>query len=426
MSKRSAESGMKGNLMSPTTSTNTAAAEGTMDRAVTWQMWMPCLAMAACSWISFFHRTILAVLAPTILKDTGLTAQQFASINAYFFVAYTIGNPLWGSILDYVGLRIGMLLGVAIWTFASVSHGWMTAFIGFAMARALLGIGEGVTFPGGVRTAVESLPATRRARAMALSFSGGTLGGVAAPLIIVPLALQYGWRTAFVISGAFGLAWLILWAAVSRPPFLPKTEQKTMKFSLPNLRERRVWALIFSYGLPAISAGPIVTLLSVYLSAGLGVSQRDLAYLLWMPALAWGVGYFFWGWIADRYAQDNKRPAGLFIILTAFALVLGATSGTRSIAITMAIMSWSTFIAGGFQMVALKAASYSFPREQAAMMTGIASGSFALVNYILLQTPVMGLGTLFNQHRYAEAWWIVALCPVLGTIVWLLLTKKEQ
>ena len=94
--------------------------------------------MAACSWLSFFHRAILGALAPTILKDTGLTAQQFASINAYFFVAYTLGNPLWGSILDYVGLRVGMLLGVAIWTAASVSHGWMTAFIGFAAARALL------------------------------------------------------------------------------------------------------------------------------------------------------------------------------------------------------------------------------------------------------------------------------------------------
>src|SRR5262245_12568506 len=72
---------------------------------VTWQMWVPCTAMAACSWLSFFHRTILAALAPTILKETGLSAQQFASINAYFFVAYTVGNPLWGSILDFVGLR---------------------------------------------------------------------------------------------------------------------------------------------------------------------------------------------------------------------------------------------------------------------------------------------------------------------------------
>ena len=176
------------------------------ERAVTWQMWVPCMAMAACSWLSFFHRTMLAALAPTILKETGLTAQEFASINAYFFVAYTLGNPLWGSILDYVGLRIGMLMGVTIWTAASVSHGWMSTFLGFAAARALLGLGEGVTFPGGLRTAVESLPATRRARAVALSFSGGTLGGVAAPLIAVPLGLAYGWRTAFLISGLFKLA----------------------------------------------------------------------------------------------------------------------------------------------------------------------------------------------------------------------------
>src|SRR5215470_5079666 len=408
-----------------TTTTKTTTALAAADR-VTWQMWVPCTAMAACSWLSFFHRTILAALAPTILKETGLNAQQFASINAYFFVAYTLGNPLWGSILDYVGLRFGMVLGVTIWTAASVSHGWMTAFTGFAAARALLGLGEGVTFPGGLRTAVESLPPTRRARAVALSFSGGTLGGVAAPLIAVPLALAWGWRIAFLISGAFGVVWLVLWLAVSRPPFLPRVEKKTAKLSWPNLRERRLWALVFSYGLPAIAPGPIVTLLSVYLSAGLGVSQKDIGQLLWMPALSWGIGYFFWGWIADRYAQDNRRPAGLFLLLTLCSVILGLTSWTSSVAITMAIMSWATFVGGGFQMVALKAASYSFPREQAAMMTGIASGSFALVNYILLQTPGWGLGTLFNQHRYAEAWWTVALCPLAGVMVWLFLTKKEQ
>jgi ACS family hexuronate transporter-like MFS transporter len=409
-----------------TTGVKTSTVGTTADRAVTWQMWVPCMAMAACSWLSFFHRTMLGALAPTILKETGLSAQQFASINAYFFVAYTLGNPLWGSILDYVGLRIGMLMGVTIWTAASVSHGWMSTFLGFAAARALLGLGEGVTFPGGLRTAVESLPATRRARAVALSFSGGTLGGVAAPLIAVPLGLAYGWRTAFLVSGAFGLVWLVLWAAVARPPFLPKVEKKTGKLAWPNPLERRLWALVFSYGLPAIAPGPIVTLLSVYLNAGLGVSQRDVGYLIWMPALAWGVGYFFWGYIVDRFAQDNRRPVGLFLLLTVFALVLGATTWTTSVAITMAIMSWATFVGGGFQMVALKVGSYSFPREQAAMMTGIASGSFALVNYILLQTPRMGLGALFNQHRYAEAWWIVALCPLVGVLVWLFLSRNRS
>lgn len=388
---------------------------------ITWQMWAPCAAMAACSWLSFFHRQILSVLAPTILTDTGMDAQQFASVSSYFFVAYFLANPLWGSILDYIGLRAGMLLGVSLWTMASVSHGWMSGFAGFAAARALLWLGEGVTFPGGLRTAVESLPATRRARAVALSFSGGTLGGALASYIAIPLGLRYGWRAAFAITGAFGAAWLALWAVVSRPPFLPKHEKKSSKLTLPNLAERRLWALAFSYALPAIAPGPILTLLSLYLSQGLGVSQVGLRTLLLIPPLAWGLGYFFWGWIADRYAQDNPRPTGLFLLLTASALILGAAGLTRSLALTMFIMSWANFIGGGFQMVALKAGSYSYPREQAATMTGIASGSWALANYILLQF----LGPMFNRHEYGEAFWTIALCPVVGIAGWLLLSRAQ-
>lgn len=136
----------QGELMS-TSGMKAAAVPGAVDKAVTWQMWVPCLTMALCSWLAFFHRQILSVLAPAILAETGLNAQQFASISSYFFVAYFIGNPLWGSVLDYIGIRLGMLIGVSIWTLASVSHGWMSGFRGFAAARGLLGLGEGVTFP---------------------------------------------------------------------------------------------------------------------------------------------------------------------------------------------------------------------------------------------------------------------------------------
>lgn len=87
----------------------------------------------------------------------------------------------------------------------------------------------------------------------------------------------------------------------------------------------------------------------------------------------------------------------------------------------MFIMSWANFIGGGFQMVALKAGSYSYPREQAATMTGIASGSWALANYILLQF----LGPMFNRHEYGEAFWTIALCPVVGIAGWLLLSRAQ-
>jgi MFS transporter, ACS family, hexuronate transporter len=407
--------------MSTTTGVKPSASEAG-NRAVTWHMWVPCAAMAACSWLSFVDRQVLGALAPTILRETGMNAQEFAGISAYFFVAYTLANPIWGSVIDYVGLRTGMFLGVLIWTVASVSHGWMGAFAGFAAARAILGFGEGVTFPGGLRTAVVSLPASLRARAIALSFSGGTLGSVAAPLIAVPIASAYGWRAAFLFTGALGTAWLVLWLIVARPPFLPKVEQKAKKLSWPNPFEQRFWALVFSYALPALAPGPILTLFSLYLSQGLGVPQSDLAWLLPLPSLAWGLGYFFWGWAADRFAAENRRPVGMFALLTACSLTLGTITWISSVPFAIAVASFATFIGGGFQMVALKVGSYSFPREQAAMMTGIASGSWSLANYIILQF----LGPLFNQKRYPEAFWLIAICPLVGIAAWFILSRRNQ
>jgi ACS family hexuronate transporter-like MFS transporter len=212
--------------------------------------------MALCSWLSFVDRQVLNILSPTIIKDTGLTAQDFTTATSFFFLTYTLGNPVWGSVLDRVGLRVGMLLAVGVWTAASMSHAAMASFAGFALARAVLGLGEGGTFPGGLRTAVETLPPSLRARGIALSFSGGTIGAVMMPLLLGPLAIEYGWKVAFVATGALGLLWMLVWAAIARPPFLHKSAHMTTKIEWPNLRERRVWALFFSYALPAISPGP--------------------------------------------------------------------------------------------------------------------------------------------------------------------------
>jgi MFS family permease len=82
-------------------------------------------------------------------------------------------------------------------------------------------------------------------------------------------------------------------------------------------------------------------------------------------------------------------------------------------------MSVACFVGGAFQMLALKVGSYSFPREQAAMMSGIASGSWSLVNAVL--SP--NIGRLFDQQRWSDAFWLIALCPLLGVLVWLVLSR---
>jgi len=388
------------------------------------QMWVPCIGMALCSWLSFVDRQVLAVLTPTIISETGLTAQDFTEAASFFFFAYTLSNPVWGSVLDFVGLRVGMLLAVAIWTGASLSHAGMATFLGFAAARAVLGFGEGATFPGGLRTAVESLPANLRARGIALSFGGGTVGAVMMPLLLGPLALQYGWRAAFYATGALGAAWLLIWALIARPPFLPKNPPRPAKMTWPNFLERRVWALIFSYALPAISPGPILTIVSIYLSQRLQLSQAELNQVIWIPPLTWGIGYFVWGWVADRYAANKPRPLSLFAILTIASLTLGFITSTSSVPVAIALLSLSTFVGGGFQMVSLKVGSYAFPREQAAMMSGIASGSWSLVNFVLLRTIGAWTGWM-NGQRWEEIFWLIAVLPAIGIGLWLVLSQGD-
>lgn len=393
---------------------------------VTWQMWVPCIGMALCSWLSFVDRQVLAILSPTILKDTGLTADDFTNVASFFFLFYTLGNPVWGTVIDRIGLRWGMLLAVSVWTVASISHAAMASFAGFAIARAVLGLGEGATFPGGLRTAVESLPPTQRARGIALSFSGGTIGAVMMPLLLGPLAISYGWHAAFIATGLLGFAWLLLWATIARPPFLPAHEQKATKVTFPNLGERRVWALIFSYALPAISPGPILTILSLYLSSErMGLTQADLNQLVWIPPLTWGIGYFFWGWAADKFNANNPRPIGMFLFLTLASLTLGAVTWTTSVPIAIGLISWSTFIGGGFQMVALKVGSFAFPREQTATMSGIASGAWSFVNFVLLRAIGPWSGWM-GQGRWEEIFWVIAVLPAIGIAAWLTISRPDH
>jgi MFS transporter, ACS family, hexuronate transporter len=402
-----------------------AVAPTTASRSTDWRMWVPCFGMALCSWLSFVDRQVLTILSPTIIRDTGLTNQNFTDAASFFFLTYTLGNPLWGSVLDFVGLRVGMLLAVAVWTGASASHAFMGSFLGFAAARAVLGIGEGATFPGGLRTAVESLPASLRARAIALSFSGGTIGAVMMPLLLGPLAIKYGWRAAFIATAGLGATWLIIWAIIGRPPFLPPHVRKTTKVAWPNFLERRVWALMFSYALPAISPGPLLTILSLYLAGRLKLTQAQVNTIAWIPPLTWGLGYFFWGWAADRYAANNRRPIGMFLLLTITSLPLGLVTMTSSVALAMSLIGLSTFMGGGFQMVALKVGSYAFPREQSAMMTGIASGSWSLVNFLLLRAIGPWTGWM-NGNRWEEIFWLIAVLPAVGIAVWYVLSLGEK
>jgi ACS family hexuronate transporter-like MFS transporter len=384
-------------------------------------MWIASGVIMLCSWLSYVDRQVLAVLSPMILRDTHLSVAAYADAVAAFSVAYTLANPLWGSILDRIGLRIGMLIAVGIWTVASVSHAWVGGLLGFAAARALLGFGEGATFPGGLRTASDSLPPDRRSRGMAIAYSGSTLGAIVTPLLVTPFALAFGWRFAFLLTGALGALWLLLWSLVARPPWLIPS-RRTVRIVWPSLREKRFWMLFFGMGLGGAHLGTVLTLSPVYLNRVLGMSQAELGRILWAPTLGWGIGYYFWGWIADRTVGSNQRPVGLYSLLALLSFPLALVTHTDSRFLVLALFFWGMFVAVGFITLSLHVAAHAYPQDQTGMVAGIGSGAWGAVLAAVL--PVYGYW--FDQKWYAQSWSSMVLLPLAGYGLWLLISRNPS
>ena len=377
-------------------------------------MWVPVVVMMSCSCLSYIDRQALTVISPTILRDTGLTASEYSYVGGIFSLVYMASNFFWGSWLDYIGLRVGMLLAVGIWTLASTSHAWVGGFMGFAAARAVLGFGEGATFPGGLRTAANSLSLDRQSRGMGISYSGASVGAIVAPLVVVPIAVKFGWHAAFLFTGALGALWLIVWWFVARPPLIHAAERKPSGISWPNIFERRFWLLFVGMGLGGSALGVILYASPLYLNRVLGISQLDLAKILWIPALCWEGGYYFWGWVSDRWVRDNTRPIGLYIVLAILALSSSAITLTHSWIVALALFSWGLFIAVAFIVVSLHVAARMYPRDETGKVAGIGSGAWSAVLALLL----FAYGPWLDRHMWSAIFATMSAVPMLGTAVW--------
>jgi MFS transporter, ACS family, hexuronate transporter len=388
--------------------------------------WIPALSMLLVSLISYIDRNTLALLAPTILRDTRMTAEQYGFVISAFSVVYMAANPVWGRWLDRVGLRAGMLLAVAIWTMASVSHAFATGFLSFALARAALGFGEGATFPGGLRTVVQTLPTSQRSRGVAVAFSGGSLGAVVTPLIVTPIALWWGWRAAFLFTGFIGLAWILLWLGVSRFPEMRRPSDLEDGPDDPasvRLNDPRVWAAMCAYAFGALPLAFVIYGAALYLSRELGKSQAVIGQVLWLPPLGWEIGYFFWGWLADRAARAGRPPVPALRRLMGAAmflsLPLAVTPWLRSFPLAMLEMFFAMFAAAGFIILPVAYATQVFSSKHAGLIAGLCAGAWSAAVAVIM--PVFG--RLFDRGRFDASFLLAAGLPVVGYLLWLRLSR---
>jgi MFS transporter, ACS family, hexuronate transporter len=382
--------------------------------------WWPTTLMMALSLLSYLDRQVFAVLSPTILSATHMNATEYATAVSGFSIAYMICNPIWGSVLGRIGVRVGIVMAVVFWSLASVGHALVGGFIGFLFARILLGVGEGATFPAVMDTVSRTLPLESHGRGIALGYSGVSAASVIAPLLFIPVSRFWGWQSAFLLTGLFGCVWIAVWWFTTN---LSKSAliSTDLHWRLPNLLERRFWLLFTTYAMGALPLGPVMYLTPLYLKA-IGYSQGQMIHVLWVPPLGWEAGSFFWGWLADRFSKNNPYPRLLFGTLALLSVPLAWVTRVHNSVIVIGLLTSGMFMAGGFLIVALRSCAMLYPKKDGGLVAGMGAGSWALLVAIIL--PV--LGHWFDAKNYSIAFTTVAIVPPAGAIAWLLLTARVK
>lgn len=259
--------------------------------------------------LNYVDRQILALLKPTLQAQFAWSDHDYANMGTAFQLATAVAFLGTGWFIDWVGLRRGFAIGVAVWSLAAMAHAFATSVTGFLAARITLGAGESIGTPAAVKSAATYF--TRRDRQIALGIgnTAPNVGAVITPALIPPLAVAFGWQAAFLLAGGLGLAWVVIWTSLRiRPVEVAAVEpapirwgdlvrhRNTLTIAIAKVLSDQVWFFmllwlpdLFSrlFGLKQGQLGwPIVL---VYAMAAMGALSGG-----WLPArlmaAGWSVG----------------------------------------------------------------------------------------------------------------------------------------
>jgi len=222
------------------------------------------------------------------------------------------------------------------------------------------------------------------------------------------------------VTPALALIWLFLWIGTVDPATFPNKTRVPERLVFPHFGERRFWSLVASYALGALPVGAIIYMTPLYLARAFGLTPKELGYVLWIPPAGLETGYFFWGWVSDRFERASPRPVWLFFLMALLVLPLSAVHLFNNATIAIALLTFSLFASGGLVVITLRTGAVAYPQDQRSMAAGIGSSSFSAA--VALTLPI--LGGLFDRHEYTTAFALVALLPIAGQTIWWLLPVR--
>ncbi|HEV3042081.1 MAG TPA: MFS transporter [Candidatus Angelobacter sp.] len=185
---------------------------------ITHYRWVICALLFFATTINYVDRQIIGLLKQTLQGQIGWNEIDFSNVVFAFQLAYAVGLLFAGGILDRIGTRRGFSLSVFFWSIAAMAHALAHSVVGFGAARVALGLGESGNFPACIKAVAEWFPKKERSLATGIFNSGTNVGALTTPFLVAWITGKYGWRGAFIATGAIGFLWLVVWLVMYRSP----------------------------------------------------------------------------------------------------------------------------------------------------------------------------------------------------------------
>lgn len=341
--------------------------------------WTICALLFVATTINYVDRQVLGILAPTLQRELTWSEADYGDIVSWFSFAYAFGFLVAGRVIDWIGVRRGLAAAVVAWSAAAIAHAFARTAAGFSLARAALGVSESAIFPGSIKAVAEWFPQRERALAAGIFNAGTNMGAILTPLLVPWIALTWGWRWAFVATGALGFLWLLLWIPLYRNPPASAAASATQVPWVSFFRYRQTWAFIFG----KLLADPVwwfyLYWLPKFLDAKYGVKLAQVAAPIIAVYLIADVGSVGGGWISSALIKRgwSVNRARKTTMLAMALLIVPTTLASR--APTM----WTAVLIVGVAAAAHQAwsanvytlASDMFPKYAVGSVVGI--GAFA-------------------------------------------------
>lgn len=402
--------------------------------------------------INYLDRQALSILATTIQADLGMSDLEYARVVQVFLFAYAAAYVMAGRVTDWLGARVALLLFVGWWSLANIATGFVRSAFELGAARFALGLGEPGNYTVGTKVVSEQFPAPQRGLALGLYTAGAMIGATLAPPLIGGIALTYGWRSAFWITGVAGLLWMIAWylvyprparqAATAVPaaataeavatPTLETPAAPAPAVSMKGVwgrlaRDRTVWALVASRAV----ADPVwyfyLFWFPKYLGDARGMSLAAIASLAWIVYVAADIGSVGGGLISGRLVKRGMSPvrARLTTMIGAACLApIGMLVALHPpIPLLLALACVVTFAHLTYQINLTAMTVDLFPSRYIASVAGLVGCGSALGGMVSAQV----VGHLVADGNFDRAFVLMAfLHPIAVLLAWIALRKAKR